>query len=244
MWPDLRERSSADELMDDRSIGGQELAEALAQLRLINQVLGGGGPTIEGVVQLWRKAGRPRTLDLIDIGAGSGEVARRLCAWADQRGIDLHITLIDIHPDTCAVAAAFHQHEPRITVRQGDAFALEANGCDIVTASLFTHHFPADLLPPLVSAMARAARIGVVINDLQRHRFAWLAISLATRLLSRNRMIRHDAPLSVRRGFHRSELEALRNTPGLESLRCRWRPWFRYLVTVTRGEGQLTAGEG
>jgi SAM-dependent methyltransferase len=236
MWPDLRERSTADELMDDRSIGGRELAEALAQLRLINSVLGGAEPTLEGVQRLWRAAGRPPQLHILDIGAGSGEVARRLCAWADQCGIELRITLIDIHPDTCAVAAAFHQAEPRITVQQGDAFALATNSCDIVTAALFTHHFPTTVLPELVQAMARAARIGVVINDLQRHWLAWAAIALATRLLSRNRMIRHDAPLSVQRGFRRGELEALRRFPALAKLTCHWRPWFRYLVVVENRE--------
>ena len=232
IWPDLSTRSEAAELMDDRSIGGAELADALSQLRVINYLLGGNQPTIEGVERLWRAAGQPIALHIVDIGAGSGEVSQQLLAWADRRRVKLKITLSDIHPDTCAVAAAYHKSEPRITVQQGDVFELAAESCDIVTASLFTHHFPTAQLPELFSAMARAARLGIVINDLHRHRLAWLLIALATRLFSGNRMMRPDAPLSVRRGFRRTELERLRSVPELARLRCRWRPFFRYLVII------------
>jgi 2-polyprenyl-3-methyl-5-hydroxy-6-metoxy-1,4-benzoquinol methylase len=240
-WPDLRTRSEAAELMDDLAIGGAELSEALGQLRLINYVLSGGQPTVEGVDRLWKAAGRPLALHILDIGAGSGEVSRHLFAWAERRHVQLRITLSDIHPETCAVAAAYHQHEPRITVQQGDAFALAPEAYDMVTASLFTHHFSRAQLPTLLTGMVRAARFGVVINDLHRHWLAWLSIALATRLLSRNRMIRHDAPLSVQRGFRRAELERLREIPELARLRCSWRPFFRYLVLITRAE---VAGHG
>lgn len=234
MWPDLTERSTRAELMDDHTIGGAELAEALGQLRVINYVLGGGQPTLEGVVRLWKRAGRPGRLRMLDMGAGSGEVSRKLLAWADRQGVEMTITLVDVHPDTCAVAAAFHRNEPRITVQQGDVFQLAPATADIVTASLFTHHFPSPLLPALVTCLVRAARFGVVINDLQRHPIAWLSIRLATLLLSRNRMILHDSPLSVQRGFRRAEFEQLRALPELAMLRCSWRPMFRYLVVIPR----------
>jgi hypothetical protein len=76
--------------------------------------------------------------------------------------------------------------------------------------------------------MVGAARHGVVVNDLRRH---WLA----TRLFSRNRMIRHDAPLSVRRGFRTADLHRLRAEPGLDGLRWMARPLFRYLILVPGG---------
>ena len=59
MWPDLTQRSAALELMDDLTIGGDELAEALRELRAINRVLGSAWLTLEGVLRLWHAAGRP-----------------------------------------------------------------------------------------------------------------------------------------------------------------------------------------
>lgn len=233
-WPDLQVRSEARELMDDRSIAGPELLEALRQLRWINRLLGAAWPTLEGVVALWQRAGRPRRVTLLDVGAGSGDANRLLLRWADWWGIDLHITLVDLHPDTCGVAAARFQHEPRVHVICADLFKLPLNRVDMVTASLVLHHIPSAQLPQVVSTLLEAARIGVVINDLHRHVVAWAAIWTATRLFSRNRMLRHDAPLSVRRGFRRADFAHLQVAPDVTMLHCRWRPLFRYLIVATR----------
>lgn len=234
-WPDLDIRSEEPELMDDLSIGGAELVEALHQLRWINRLLGAAWPTLEGVQRLWRWAGCPAHLTMLDIGAGSGDVNRLLLRWARRQNIDLRITLVDINPETCAVAAAYYQAEPRVRVEQGDIFHIPPQYADIVTASLVVHHFPTAELPAIFAAMLRAARIGVVVNDLHRHPIAWAFIWAATRLLSRNRMIQHDGPLSVRRGFQRSDFDRLRAMPGLTRLRYAWRPLFRYLVIVPKG---------
>lgn len=238
MFPDLRARSTAPELMDDRTIGGDELVTALRQLRLINRLLRAAGPTVEGVAHLWGAAGCPRRLSILDVGAGSGDGCRPLLRWAAMRGVAMEITLLDIHPETCAEAARFFRDEPRVTVRQGDLFALEPESVDIVTAALVLHHFPEPQLGQAVHALARAARIGVVVNDLHRSVFAWGGIRLATALLSRNRMIRHDAPLSVARGFREADLLRLREQPGLGRLSYAWRPLWRWLVIVPTGAAQ------
>jgi SAM-dependent methyltransferase len=232
MWPDLTERAAALELMDDLTIGGDELAEALRQLRVINTMLGSAWLTLEGVLRLWRAAGRPTQLTILDVGSGSGDINRLLLAWADRQGVHMRITLVDIHPETCAAAGAYYRDEPRIQVVCSDLMQLAIRAADIVTTALFTHHFTSEQLPAVYRALARAARIGVVVNDLHRHPIAWAGIWLATRLLSRNRMIRHDAPLSVRRGFRRADLESLRERPDLSGLAYRWRPFFRYLIML------------
>jgi 2-polyprenyl-3-methyl-5-hydroxy-6-metoxy-1,4-benzoquinol methylase len=235
MWPDLRQRTSLPELMDDRSLGGAELRQALDQLRIINRLLGAARPTIEGIEHLWRAAGCPATLSILDIGAGSGDLSQSMLYWAARHGVCMRIILVDIHPETCAAAAAHHHNEPRVTVLCSDLLHLALRPADIVTTALFTHHFSPEELPHVYRAMANAARLGVVVNDLHRHWLAWAAIWLATRLCSRNRMIRHDAPLSVRRGFKAADLRQLRATLNAPTLRFMWRPLFRYLVMLPGG---------
>ena len=232
LFPSLDERTTTLELMDDRSIGGEELAEALRQLRVINAVLLGDLPTLEGVNRLWQRAGRPKALTLLDVGAGSGDLNRTLLRWARGRGVRLTILLVDIHPETCAAAARYWRGTAQVHVVCSDILRLALRCADIVTASLFTHHFADDELPIVLGALAQAARYGVVINDLHRHRMAYAAILLATRLMSRNRMIRNDAPLSVQRAFVASDLERLRRIPALAQLSYRWRPFFRWLITI------------
>lgn len=234
-WPDLRTRARDLELIDDPTIDGAELTQALHELRRINTLLAAGWVTLEGVARLWRAAGRPAQLSLIDVGAGSGGSNRLLLRWAQHKGIELRIALIDINADACTAARQLYADEPRVQIEQADLFQLAPQRADIVTASLVAHHIPDEQLPAILLALARAARVGVVINDLQRHWLAWAAITLATRVFSRNRLIRHDAPLSVRRGFRRAELARLRATPELSALRYTWRPFFRYLLLLPTG---------
>ena len=49
--------------------------------------------------------------------------------------------------------------------------------------------------------MARVARLGIVVNDLDRTRLGWLGAWLIGRLLTGNPYTRIDAPLSVRRAY-------------------------------------------
>jgi len=231
-WPDLRARSTAPELMDDLAIGGQELTGALRELRIINRVLGSARITREGVERLWRAAGRPRRLSILDVGAGSGDAGRALLRWAERAAVEMDITLLDINPATCAEAERYFAGEPRVRVRQGDLFDLAPGSADIVTAAFVLHHFEDGRLGAALQALARAARIGVVVNDLHRSAVAWVAIRLATAALSRNRMIRHDAQLSVARGFRSADLRRLRGLPGLERLSYAWRPMYRWLVLI------------
>jgi 2-polyprenyl-3-methyl-5-hydroxy-6-metoxy-1,4-benzoquinol methylase len=233
----MSQRSSALEQMDDLTIGGDELAEALRQLRVINRLLGSAWLTLEGVLRLWWAAGRPKHLSILDVGSGSGDINRLLLAWANRQGIAMRITLVDIHPETCAAAAVYYRDEPRVQVLCSDLMQLGLAQSDIVTAALFTHHFSQEQLPAMYTALTRAARLGVVVNDLHRHPLAWAGILVATRLFSRNTMIRHDAPLSVLRGFCSEDLEQLRALPGLQGLSYQWRPFFRYLILVRRPTG-------
>jgi SAM-dependent methyltransferase len=222
--------------MDDLANGGGELAVALCQLRLINRLLGAAWPTLWGVYQLWRQAGRPSHLHLLDVGAGSGDANRLLLRWARLAGVDLRITLLELNPETCAHARRYWSDEPRVTVQQGDLFAIEPGAVDLVTASMVLHHFETSAVARALRVLRRAARIGVVAGDLHRHWIAWLFIRGATWLLSRNPMIRHDAPLSVARGFARSELVELRRAEGLGGLRFCWAPLFRWLLLLPGGD--------
>src|SRR6478735_12023660 len=118
-------------------------------------------------------------LTILGVGSGSGDINRLLLAWASRRGIAMRITLVDIHPQTCAAAAVYYRDEPRVRVLCSDLLQLALGQADIVTAALFTHHFSSDQLVAVYTALAGAARLGVVVNDLHRHWLAWAGIWIA-----------------------------------------------------------------
>lgn len=228
----LSVRAQEEELMDDFSLGGEELHEALRHLRRLNRIFAAPGPTLAGVQKLWNAVGRPPRLSILDVGAGSGDVNRKLLQWADRHHVMLEITLVDLTAEACGEARMLFREEPRITVRQADLRELEDRAADIVTGSQFVHHFDGEQLVTMIAHMLRVSRYGVVINDIHRHPLAYAAVWLTTRILSRNRFIRHDGPLSVAKGFRAEDWEKLQRQLQHETMSYEWRPLFRYSVVI------------
>ncbi len=139
--------------------------------------------------------------------------------------------LVDLHAAVCGVAAANVRDQSAIRLTRADAFRLPfADGAfDYVHSSLFLHHFRNEQIVPLLAEMDRVAAHGVVVNDLHRHWFAYQSIRLLGALFIRSPIVRHDAPLSVRRGFRASDLERWRRS-GRPRPGYRWRWPFRWLV--------------
>lgn len=218
--------------MDDFSLGGEELREALRHLRRLNRLFAAAAPTLYGIEKLWIGANRPKRLTVLDVGSGSGDVNRRILKWADVRGIDVTITLADITEEACEEARLLFQDEPRIQIVRQDVFEIPDRSADIVTGTQFVHHFGEQELRDVVSKMMRIARIGVAVNDIHRHWIAWAAVWIAARLISRNRYIRHDGPLSVAKGFRKDDWTRLFQSLGVSSIMFSWRPLFRYAVVI------------
>ncbi|WP_020616902.1 methyltransferase domain-containing protein [Paenibacillus daejeonensis] len=241
----LSRRADRPELMDDAQAGGPELSHALSQLRVLNRLFHASGPTVYGVEQLWQAAGKPRSLRVLDVGCGSGDVNRSLLRWADKRQIQITIRLVDAGAEACEAARVLHRAEQRITVVQADLFRLSDLGesADIVTATQLLHHFHGEQLLSAVRALTSVAKLGVVINDIHRHWAAWVAVWGASRLLPGNRYIRHDGPLSVAKGFRAADWEKLAADLPATQLKYSWRPLFRYAAVISRG-GKGGVGNG
>ena len=223
--------------MDDFSITDARLTSALEQLRLVNRWLGGYAATRAALTPLLR---RTRRLHVLDLGTGAADYPEHLVRWADRRGAHLEVTAVDANPVTVDVArAALRRRLParlraRIHLEEGDALALsfEDDAFDVAHAALFMHHFDEADAVRLLRGMNRVARRGLVVNDLHRHPLAFYGIRTLAWLGSASPMFRHDAPLSVLRGYCRDELRALVRRAGLSRAEVRWRWAFRWLLTT------------
>lgn len=227
-------RAQEEELMDDFSMGGEELIEALKHLRRLNRIFAAPGPTLDGVEKLWKSMGSPSTLSIMDVGAGSGDVNQKLLQWSDQRDIKLNITLVDMTEEACDEAKRLFTNEPRIQVRRADVRDLPDASADIVTGSQFIHHFQGEQLVEMVTHMLRASIYGVVINDIHRHPVPYTAVWVTTRIISRNRYIRHDGPLSVAKGFKGKDWRELKKQLNHDTMTYKWKSLFRYSVVIPK----------
>jgi hypothetical protein len=102
---------------------------------------------------------------------------------------------------------------------------------DAVISALFAHHLDGGQLVRFLGWMEARTRLGWLINDLHRHPIPYGIARWAPALLRMNRLVRHDAAVSVARGFARRDWERLLEQAGLAGpAAVRWRFPFRYAV--------------
>ena len=228
---DWHQRSTAPEHMDDTSVTGADVEAALTEIAYVNRFLGGIPTTLAALRQC---AGlQPgQSLSLLDLGTGAADIPVAIVRWARARDIDVHIDAVDVNPAICALARDNVAAYPEITIHEADVFALPfvPESFDFVHCAMFLHHFPQAEAAQILRIMHQFARKGVIVNDLHRHRMAFYAIKWLARILSRSPMFRHDAPLSVLRGFRRRDFEELAHLSGLDRLVIKRRWPFRFLV--------------
>jgi ubiquinone/menaquinone biosynthesis C-methylase UbiE len=126
---------------------------------------------------------------------------------------------------------------PGLELHVGDGRSLPYpdRSFDVAHASLVLHHLTPIEADGLLREMARVARLGVVVNDLERDRLGWLGAWLMGHLLTGSRFTRHDAPLSVARSYRASEMVELMQDADLQPVRVvRGAMGQRYAVAAVR----------
>lgn len=225
---DTTHRSNAPELMDDFQLEGEMLRDALDKIARINHLLGGNRVTLEGVRILLQDADPAVTVHLADIGCGNGDMLRMLADDARKRGLKFRMTGIDANAFTIAHARQLSAGYPEISYQCMDIFRTPLPSCDIFLCTLTLHHFTDKELPGLLQQFGSLARLGYVINDLERSAVAYRlfqALCFAFRL---NAMSREDGLVSILRGFKKVDLQRYSRQLQLKSFSIRWKWAFRY----------------
>ncbi len=231
------DRRLTPELMDEPDAPRQELADALAYLRWVNRRLGGTRALIANLERWSVRWPKGRTITMLDLGTGSGDIPLAAVAWARARGIDLRVTGLDLHEATLDLAREHCKHEERVTLVRGSALDLastfSAGQFDYVHAALFLHHLREIGVLTVLAGMARVAGVGVVWSDLHRSRFHRVMVNCF--LLNANAMVRHDARVSVEAGFTRREVIELAQRTDLGFARYHRPPlWYRFTLAGER----------
>ena len=230
----LNARAPGPELMDDLTLATDALRQNLDELETINTWLGGYQPVLDALARLRGRFPGGQPLRVADLGSGGGDTLRHVARWGRQHGVQLQLTGIDANPFMLDYAMAKSRDYPEISYRQLDIFSPEfqAQPYDVLTCSLFCHHFTDEELMPLLRQWQRQTQVAVVINDLHRHWLAYYSIKWLTRLLGGSYLVRHDAPLSVARAFRREDWVKLLAQAGITTYELRWRWAFRWQLVI------------
>jgi 2-polyprenyl-3-methyl-5-hydroxy-6-metoxy-1,4-benzoquinol methylase len=235
----FEQRASGPELMDGPDFGHDEVLDTFRFLVPVNRLFGGIRPTLNFFRRESRTWDRQRTYRILDAGCGVGDVARALVRWARHNGFHLQIDAVDQHPLIVELARERCLAYPEITLSCQDVLHLEGAVYDYVHASQFIHHFPDREIVSLLRHFLGMCRCRVVLNDLERAPLAYLATWLLT--LFTPTVFRHDARLSVRRGFRLAELRKLLEDGGLSDFELEGHFFYRLLLILDKeGNSLLT----
>jgi len=116
---------------------------------------------------------------------------------------------------------------------RGDGVSLpfEDASFDVAMCNLTLHHCDPAEAVALLRELRRVARLSPVVTDLRRSRVGWAGAVLLVSIFTRNRMTRHDAPLSVLRAYTPDEALDLARQAGWKNPRVRRTRFFRMVLS-------------
>ena len=193
--------AGAIEMMDLPDADPAELARTLRDLAWINRWLGGRRLVRRHLSRLLED--RATSLRILDVATGYADIPRAIVRWGRRRDLSIEIEAVDHHDQILRLA---RQSERSLSgdphpQRRRPVPSLSRGRFDIVLASLVLHHMEGEDQVRLLRELYRVARRAVLVNDLRRGHWPFLVTWASLHALSRSRLILHDGPLSVRRGF-------------------------------------------
>lgn len=230
MFIDTKQRTSQSEIMDNFDMKGELLRDALNKIAKINQLLGGNQLTLEGVKNILKQNPTDQKITIVDVGCGNGDMLRYLADYGNSNSLEFELIGIDANQFTVDYAKELSIHYPNIKYRCEDIFdeIFAALQYDIVLCTLTLHHFKDDEIIKLLKVFNVNAKLGIVINDLQRSSVSYRLFQALCFVFRLNDMSREDGLVSILRGFKRPELELFSRKLNFKNYCIEWKWAFRY----------------
>jgi SAM-dependent methyltransferase len=226
----LARRSRQEEQMDSPELDPSTYTHVLNDLGRVNSWTLARRPTINFLA---RVIGEGRRFRLLDVGFGHGDMLRAVAVWARRRGIAAELVGVDLNPKSAAVARAATPSDLPIQYRTGD-YREVGGRFDFIISNLVGHHMTDDQLRDFLRYMEAETLKGWIINDLHRHRFAYLGYPLLCRLMGWHRIVREDGQLSIARSFRRGEWRTILADAGVDHGVAKINRHFPFRLCVER----------
>ena len=226
---DTSNRSSEREIMDDFTMKGVLFRDTLDKLEIINRLLGGNKVTIKGLKELLKNKSKNKIITIVDLGCGHGDILRDIAKFGRKNKYTFRLIGIDANIAAIAYAKELSCEYSELSFKAIDILSedFKKQSYDIVLCTLFLHHFKNNELISFLKMTIERATIGVVVNDLHRHKLAYYLFKLIGFFI-KNKLIREDGLTSILRAFKKKDLENIsKQIKVYFSIQWKWA--FRYL---------------
>lgn len=236
MLVNTKYRTDQEEIMDDFSMEGEILREALDKIAKINQLLGGNKLTLLGVKELVSTVENSKEITIVDVGCGNGDMLRTLARYGKQNNYKFRLIGVDANRFTINHAINLSLDFPNISFLCVDVFEKEFNDLkyDIVLCTLTLHHFKDNEIEQIMNVFYSNAKTGIVINDLHRSSIAYRLFQLLCVAFQLNKMSKEDGLISILRGFKKADLVAFSKKLNFNNYTIQWKWAFRYQWIISK----------
>jgi len=230
----FEERARGSEFLDAPDSDPRLAEESYRFMKRVNRIGGGTRVVREFLESELKDRPRAEPIRILDIGAGAGDIPLAILGWARRQGHRIEFTCIDFNAkalETAQQAIDRAGGDSSIRLVEADIFAYQpVNDFDYAISSMTFHHFTEAEIHRLITHLCGFVRRALLINDLHRNLLNYLVCSILVVPLDRE--IRHDARLSILRGFKPDELRTILRQHDPDPLVTR--SWFSRVAGVVR----------
>ena len=213
----------------------EEIRGNLRDIAFANRWLGGTSVVLGHLREM---LGDARTVTVLDLATGLGDIPMAIVRWARRRGIAVKIAAVDSNPIVIELAREHTRAFPEISIEQRSILDLRYGNAsfDFVTCSQTIHHLSNEEVELVLRSANRLATKGIIISDLRRRPFCRYLAGTASMFMA-NRLTRHDGRLSFKNAFTPEEIKELAKKVGLASYRVYLHGPCRLALTLDKRNG-------
>jgi len=216
MFEKFRQRSLEPENLDKGSYTPEEYEGCLVELRRVNEWLGDANALRDSLFKEIERRDL-RSFSVLDVGAGSGELLRVAAKWARETNRQAALVGLELNERSAQAILEESTDFREISSVRASGFQLPFgdNSFDYAIQSLTLHHFDDAGAVKILREMARVARGGIFVIDLNRNPVAYFFYTTIGHLFLHNRLLREDGALSILKSFTPEEMEQIAKRAGL-----------------------------
>jgi 2-polyprenyl-3-methyl-5-hydroxy-6-metoxy-1,4-benzoquinol methylase len=230
MLVNLSKRSNEAELMDSFDEPITSLKAVFQDINRVNKLLGGNAITINAIQTLITENPQDH-YTIVDMGCGDGNMLREVANYFRKHRIKANFIGIDLNKNALLIAEEASKDFLEIQFLYQDILKIDEHTfqCDILINTLTMHHFTDEQVVIFLKKFTQLARLGVVINDLQRSSLAYYLFHLFSSIFIKTKIAKIDGLISIRRGFVKKEMLAYAEKLPNVQHKIAWKWAFRYV---------------
>jgi len=235
MFKKFSHRSYNLEHLDKGDYTADEYEECLSELRFINRFLGDRKALYNSLIEDVKRKNL-KAFTVLDVGAGSGYLLKVIAEWARKNSRKVMLVGLEINERAARAILGESAVYTEIRAVRADALKLpfRDGAFDYVICSLFIHHFHEQEIVKIFNEMTRVASEKIIVIDLERHWLAYYLYLIFSRVFLKNRLVREDGALSIKRGFLKTELEKLAKQADLKNVKITTSSPFRLVLSAEK----------